>query len=103
MRKPPRWLALRELAGGRADLLAEVAGILEGTSEGELDEPLPARPRWTVPQGRGRPGGDHGPGSPRGGAGGPPRGRPPFSGGLHGGGQRMTAGSGVPRLDINAR
>jgi hypothetical protein len=32
--------ALRDLAGGRADLLAEVAGILEGTSEGELDEPL---------------------------------------------------------------
>jgi hypothetical protein len=31
---------LRELAAGRADLLAEVAGILEGTSEGELDEPL---------------------------------------------------------------
>jgi hypothetical protein len=31
---------LRELAGGRADLLAEVAGILEGTSEGELDEPI---------------------------------------------------------------
>ncbi len=31
---------LRELAGGRADLLAEVAGISEGTSEGELDEPL---------------------------------------------------------------
>ena len=31
---------LRTLAGGRADLLAEVAGILEGTSEGELDEPL---------------------------------------------------------------
>ena len=31
---------LRELAGGRADLLAEVAGILEGASEGELDEPL---------------------------------------------------------------
>ncbi len=31
---------LRELAVGRADLLAEVAGILEGTSEGELDEPL---------------------------------------------------------------
>jgi hypothetical protein len=28
--------ALRELAGGRADLLAEVAGVLEGTSEGEL-------------------------------------------------------------------
>ena len=32
--------ALRELAGGRADLLAEVTGVLEGTSEGELDEPL---------------------------------------------------------------
>ena len=31
---------LRTLAGGRADLLAEVTGILEGTSEGELDEPL---------------------------------------------------------------
>jgi hypothetical protein len=31
---------LRELAGGRTDLLAEVAGILEGASEGELDEPL---------------------------------------------------------------
>jgi hypothetical protein len=32
--------ALSELAGGRADLLAEVAGIFEGASEGELDEPL---------------------------------------------------------------
>src|SRR5262245_31035284 len=32
-------VALRELAAGRTDLLAEVAGILEGTSEGELDEP----------------------------------------------------------------
>ena len=31
---------IRELAGERADLLAEIAGILEGTSEGELDEPL---------------------------------------------------------------
>jgi hypothetical protein len=31
---------LRELAAGRADLLAEVAGILEGAGEGELDEPL---------------------------------------------------------------
>ena len=31
---------LRALAAGRADLLAEVTGILEGTSEGELDEPL---------------------------------------------------------------
>ncbi len=31
---------LRALAAGRPDLLAEVAGIFEGTSEGELDEPL---------------------------------------------------------------
>jgi hypothetical protein len=31
---------LRALAGGRGDLLAEAAGIFEGTSEGELDEPL---------------------------------------------------------------
>jgi hypothetical protein len=29
---------LRELAAGRADLLAEVAGIFEGTSKGEPDE-----------------------------------------------------------------
>ena len=31
---------LRELAGGRADLLAEVAGILEGAHEDKLDEPI---------------------------------------------------------------
>ena len=31
---------LRKLARGRTDLLAEVAGLLEGTSEGELDEPI---------------------------------------------------------------
>jgi len=31
---------LTELAAGRADLLAEVAGILEGASEGRLDEPF---------------------------------------------------------------
>jgi hypothetical protein len=31
--------ALRDLAGGRGDLLAEVCGVLEGFSEGELDEP----------------------------------------------------------------
>jgi hypothetical protein len=30
--------ALRKVAAGRADLLAEVAGILEGASEGELGE-----------------------------------------------------------------
>jgi acyl-CoA reductase-like NAD-dependent aldehyde dehydrogenase len=32
--------ALRELAAGRADLLAQVAGLLEGLSEGQPDEPL---------------------------------------------------------------
>jgi len=32
--------ALTDLAGGRADLLAEVAGVLEGASEGEPGEPL---------------------------------------------------------------
>ena len=31
---------IRTLAGGRADLLAQVVGIFEGTSEGEPDEPL---------------------------------------------------------------
>ncbi len=31
---------LRELAGGRGDLLAEVAGIFEGASEGRHDEQL---------------------------------------------------------------
>jgi len=76
--------ALRELAGGRADLLAEVAGILEGTSEGGLDEPLvrqaarlcrmagadpEAIPAW-IAEGRRR----------RASAG-----QSPFSGGLHGG------------------
>jgi hypothetical protein len=35
--------ALRELAGGRADLRAEVSGVMEGVSEGELHQPL-ARP-----------------------------------------------------------
>jgi hypothetical protein len=32
--------ALRQLADGRGDLLAEVAGLLEGAGAGELDEPL---------------------------------------------------------------
>jgi hypothetical protein len=31
---------LRELAAARADLLAEVAGVLEGARAGEPDEPL---------------------------------------------------------------
>ena len=75
---------LRTLAGGRADLLAEVAGIFEGTSEGELDEPLcrqaamlcrkagadeTAIPAW-VEEGRRRRAAAK---------------MPPFSGGIHGG------------------
>jgi hypothetical protein len=35
--------ALRELAAGRADLLAEVAGLMGGFSEGEPDEPRTRR------------------------------------------------------------
>ncbi len=76
--------ALRELAGGRADLLAEVAGIFEGTSEGEPDEPLTrqaaglcrkagadpeAIPAW-IEEGRRRRAAAK---------------VPPFSGGIHGG------------------
>jgi hypothetical protein len=75
---------LRELAGGRADLLAEVAGLFEGTSEGEPDEPLAesaarlcrmsgadpeAIPAW-IEEGRRRRAAAR---------------RPPFSGGVHGG------------------
>jgi hypothetical protein len=78
--------ALAELAGGRADLLAEVAGIFEGTSEGELDEPLTrqaaalcrkagadpeAIPAWAEEGRRRRAAAS----------------RPPFSGGVHGGGE----------------
>jgi hypothetical protein len=77
---------LRHLDAGRADLLAEVAGIFEGASEGRHDEPLArcaaslcrkaradpeAIPAW-VEEGRRR----------------TARARqPPFSGGLHGGGE----------------
>jgi hypothetical protein len=74
---------LQALAGGRADLLAQVAGIFEGTSEGEMDEALArqaaalcrlagadpeAIPTW-IEEGRRR----------RAAAA-----QPPFSGGLHG-------------------
>ena len=51
---------LRTLAGGRADLLAEVAGILEGASRGRAGRAARAPGREAVPQGRGRPGGDPG-------------------------------------------
>jgi hypothetical protein len=76
---------LQALAGGRADLLAEVAGIFEGTSEGEPDESLArcaarlcrmagadpeAIPEW-IGEGRRRRAAAR---------------RPPFSGGLHSGG-----------------
>ena len=75
---------LRTLADGRADLLAEVAGVLEGAREGELDEPLArqaaglcraagadpeAIPAW-IEEGRRRRTAAR---------------KPPFSGGLHGG------------------
>jgi hypothetical protein len=74
--------ALRELAAGRTDLLAEVAGIFEDASEGRHDEPpapvlraCAARPESTSR----RSGVDRG---------GPPTGgqarRPPFTGGLPG-------------------
>jgi hypothetical protein len=47
---------VRELAAGRADLLAEVAGIEEGGSEGELSEPRGRQRRgcagWLVPMRR---------------------------------------------------
>ena len=70
--------ALRELAGGRADLLAEVAGVLEGAREGRAGRTARAAGRGAVPQGRGRPGRDTG--MDRGPArGGRTPGRPPFS------------------------
>jgi len=93
---------LRELAGGRADLLAEVAGIFEGTSEGELDEPLArsaarlcrkagadpeAIPAW-VAEGRRRKDAAS---------------RPLFSGGLHGGGSVAPGLEGSQRRRIPGR
>ena len=83
--------ALRELAGGWADLLAKVCGIMEGASEGELHEPLArqaaelcrkagadpeAIPRW-IGEGRRRRDAAR---------------MPPFSGRLHGGGVPRRAG-----------
>ena len=75
---------VRQLADGRADLLAEVAGILEGAREGEPDEPLARQaaglcrkagadpeviPAW-IEEGRRRAANAR---------------QPPFSGGLHDG------------------
>ena len=80
---------LQALAAGRPDLLAEVAGLFEGTSEGEPDETLArqaaglcrkagadteAIPAW-VTEGRRRRGAAR---------------QPPFSGGLHGGERSLT-------------
>ena len=80
---------LCELAAGRADLLAHVAGILEGASEGKADEPLarqaaalcrdagadPDAIQAWIEEGRRR----------RASAS-----MPPMSGGLHGGGVRRN-------------
>ena len=78
---------LRELAAGRADLLAEVCGVMLGFYENELNEPLTrqaaglcrqagadesAIPAW-IEEGRRRAAAAR---------------QPPFSGGLHGGGGR---------------
>jgi hypothetical protein len=40
--------AVTELAGGRVGLLAEVAGIIKGASEGRHDEPLARRQAATL-------------------------------------------------------
>ena len=78
--------ALRELAGGGTDLRAEVCGVMQGASEGELHEPLArqaaqlcrkeARPGW-IAEGRRRRDAAR---------------MPPFAGGLHGGGVPRRAG-----------
>jgi len=47
-------VGLRVLAGGRNDLPAEVAGICEGMSEGELGEPLARGRRAAMPHGTSR-------------------------------------------------
>lgn len=80
--------ALRHVAAGRADLLAQVAGLLEGFAEGELGEPLTRQaaqlcrkagadetliPAWAA-EGRRRRAAAK---------------QPPFSGGLHDGGTRL--------------
>ena len=76
--------ALRELAGGRADLLAEVAGILEGAREGEPDEPL-AQQAAVLCRKAGADPMRYRRGSQRGGAGGKPRDNRRSQVGLHGG------------------
>ena len=84
-RRAPRRPGCASSPAGGADLLAEVAGILEGAREGEPDEPLArqaaglcrkagadpeAIPAW-IAEGRRRRAAAR---------------QPPFSGGLHGGG-----------------
>jgi hypothetical protein len=52
----------REVAGNRADLLAEVAGVLLGASEGRLDEPrarAAAQLCWPSWRAQAAPRGDH--------------------------------------------
>ena len=74
---------LRALAGGRADLLAEVAGIFEGTSEGELVEPMARQAAGLCRKAGADPeaiSGWIGEGRRRRAA----AGKPPFSGGLYG-------------------
>jgi hypothetical protein len=80
---------LRELAAGRSDLLAQVAGLLEGFGEGALDEPLARQAAGLC-----RDAGAH----PEAIAAWAEEGRrrravadmPPMSGGLHGGGVRRS-------------
>ena len=50
--------ALRELAGGWADLRAEVCGVMQGASESELHEPLARQAAELCRKARRRPGGD---------------------------------------------
>ena len=83
--------ALRELAGGRADLRAGVCGVMEGASEGELHEPL-ARPAAEL-CGKAGAGPEAIPGWIAGGRRRRDAARMPlFSGGLHGGGVPRRAG-----------
>ena len=80
---------LRELAAGRADLLAHVAGLLEGFSEGQLDEPL-ARQAAGLCRGAGADPDAVGEWVEEGRRRRTVASMPPMSGGLHGGGARRS-------------